>query len=109
MLLYDDHPRARWFEVADPGVLHRRVLLTNSRPTRLAVLAQRIATKPIFREPPIQSDYREAWARGKASTRQHRYFLNTLWRLLPGSWRHALLRDRDAYRRMDPSRAARES
>lgn len=100
ILLYDDRVRPRWFEVADPRVLRRRVLLTNSRSTRLAVLAQRIATKPIFSVPPTQSDYEVAWTMGESSPRRVRYLLNTLWRLLPGSWRQALRPDRDAYRRI---------
>jgi len=103
MLLYDDRPSARWYEVIDPRVLGRRATLINRRPTRLAVLAERFAAREIFTLQPIQSDYEIAWRRQVPSRTHLPPFLNRLWRLLPGDWRHALAGGRNAYRRFDPN------
>jgi hypothetical protein len=61
MLLYEDSPGAKWFNVADPAVVRERVTLVNSRRTFLAVIAKKVETVPIFRRTPQQSDYSAGW------------------------------------------------
>ena len=51
----------RWFEVADPQTVKSRVELINDQPTYLMVLAQKLASVPLFVNAPQQSDYVEMW------------------------------------------------
>ncbi|MBC7947581.1 MAG: hypothetical protein H7Y42_06855 [Chitinophagaceae bacterium] len=50
-----------WYEVQDPHKAKSRVLLTNSNPTYLMVIAEKKAERPIFQKPPQQSDYQAVW------------------------------------------------
>jgi hypothetical protein len=50
-----------WYEVLDPRKAKTRVLLTNSNPTYLMVLAEKRSEQPIFQKPPQQSDYEVVW------------------------------------------------
>jgi SAM-dependent methyltransferase len=69
VIVFEDTPDAKWFEVVDPDVVKSRVTLVNTRPTYLAILAQKLATTPLFQTPPQQSDYVTMWqAVPKAST-----------------------------------------
>ena len=51
----------RWYEVADPKDIKARVELVNDKPVYLMVLAQKLASKPLFTSAPQQSDYVEMW------------------------------------------------
>lgn len=51
----------RWFEVADPKMIKKRVELINEKPVYLMILAQKTANKPLFVKTPQQSDYVELW------------------------------------------------
>lgn len=53
--------RASWYEVKDPAVLRKRVLLSNRLPVGLMVQARRLRRTPIFMTPPQQSDYVTVW------------------------------------------------
>lgn len=55
-------PRRRWFAVTDPEAARARVTLINAAPVILFVWAKRVEIKPLFLEPPQQSDYAAAWA-----------------------------------------------
>jgi hypothetical protein len=61
MVAVEYSPRARWFEVADPAVVHDRITMTNRYPVLLMVLAQKVAQKPSFQTFPQQSDYVPRW------------------------------------------------
>ncbi|HET6995263.1 MAG TPA: hypothetical protein VFI06_09800 [Chitinophagaceae bacterium] len=50
-----------WYEVADPKKVRSRVMLSNSNPTYLMVLAKKIKEQPIFQKPVQQSDYEMVW------------------------------------------------
>ena len=50
-----------WYEVQDPRKAKSRVLLTNTKPTYLMVLAEKKSIQPIFQKPPQQSDYEMVW------------------------------------------------
>lgn len=50
-----------WYEVLDPRKAKSRVLLTNTKPTYLLVVAEKKAEVPIFQKPPQQSDYENLW------------------------------------------------
>jgi hypothetical protein len=58
--------RRRWWEVADPSALGRRVETKFSRPTALHVRARRLEQLEPLRELPQQSDYVRAW-KGRAT------------------------------------------
>jgi hypothetical protein len=64
ILLYE-YPwkSAGWYEVADPECFRSRVVLKNRRRVHLIAWAKRIASVPIFEQPPQQSDYVAAWKR----------------------------------------------
>lgn len=51
----------RWFEVADPQTVKTRVELINDQPTYLMIMAQKLASVPLFVNAPQQSDYVEMW------------------------------------------------
>lgn len=52
-----------WYAVADPGQVHSRVELCNSRPIYILTVAKRIAIARIFDRLPQQSDYINIWDR----------------------------------------------
>lgn len=53
--------------VRDPKDVGRRALITAGRPTLVRSLAKKTAHIEAFPQPPQQSDYAEAWAKGTAS------------------------------------------
>jgi hypothetical protein len=61
LAVYEDIGEPQWYEVPDPGALHRRVAFANSQPTYLALLATRISPAPAFAAVPQESDYVELW------------------------------------------------
>lgn len=61
MFVFEDRAGATWFEVADPDRVKRRVELTNSRPTYLAVIAKKDRGAEIFATGVYQSDYVTLW------------------------------------------------
>jgi SAM-dependent methyltransferase len=66
--LYPCHPfSTRTHRVADPAKIGKRVQLVNNRPTLLLVEARRVAEKPIFTNPPQQSDYVPMWQKNKTA------------------------------------------
>ena len=52
---------ARWYRVADPANLGRRVELVNNRPTYIMVLACKVKEAAVLSVVPQQSDYEYAW------------------------------------------------
>ncbi len=78
----------RWYRVIDPEKYGGRVELQNNRPTYLFVLAEKVAQREVFSEPPQQSDYARQWKEGRdhASSRR-RDFLRTL---LSPKWKDKL-------------------
>ena len=61
MFVSEDPADATWFEVADPDRVKRRVELTNSRPTYLAVIAKKLRGAEIVVMGVYQSDYVTLW------------------------------------------------
>ena len=77
-----------WYQVTDPNQARARVLLANTKPTYIAVLAKRTALMPLFAEPPQQSDYVERWTNTPVSTRRSGQLATELARkFLPGPLR----------------------
>lgn len=50
-----------WYEVADPVAVHSRVMLVNSRPLTLIIIAKKISEQIVFEKSPMQSDYSTSW------------------------------------------------
>lgn len=59
---------ARWYQAKNPREVRRRITLTNSMPTYMLVIAKKLATVEIFKNPPMQSDYVTEWS-GAAGAR----------------------------------------
>lgn len=57
MYLYADHKKASFYEVMDPLELKQRVIMANSSPSYLFILAQKTENKDVFKVVPQQSDY----------------------------------------------------
>lgn len=57
MYLYADHKKASFYEVPDPLELKQRVIMANSSPSYLFILAQKTEEKEVFKVVPQQSDY----------------------------------------------------
>lgn len=68
MMIFEDRPEAKWFEVADPDAIRERVSLVNAQPTTLLVLAEKVETVEIFATPPQQSDYVALWKSDQTGT-----------------------------------------
>jgi hypothetical protein len=62
----------RWYAVSDPAIVGRRVTLTNSQPTLMAVLAKKINAAPAFARLPQQSDYSAKWRDASALSVPHK-------------------------------------
>ena len=60
VLLFEDVPNARWYEVTDPDRARTRVTLVNAHPVYLAVMARKVGPTP-ERLAVQQSDYVAAW------------------------------------------------
>jgi hypothetical protein len=109
MVMFGADPEARWYEVADPQRVRRRVTLVNSMPTYLAVCARRTRVVPTFEHTPQQSDYQQAWKppRGGSTAAMPIYSggpaqSHRLRRLLPRSLRLWLLKWRALRTPLDP-------
>lgn len=63
-MLVTEVSSARWYEVADPAEVGRRVQLRTYRPVYLCVAARRVEVRPVLAAPPQQSDYLSAWSTG---------------------------------------------
>jgi hypothetical protein len=100
----------KWYKVDDPAAHHRRVELTNHRPTYICTIAQRVAEERIFARFPQQSDYVEVWNRTPQSIHSPpqsvhaRSVRSSIPRMLPhplrrfaGSWLDAVERTRSAF------------
>lgn len=61
MIAAEDFKRPKWYAVKDPDVVRSRVILSNSMPVYLHVIAKKIAEVPIFSKSPQQSDYVARW------------------------------------------------
>jgi hypothetical protein len=60
----DDSSRAGWYEVKDPKEVKARVMLCNSTPSYLFVMAKKTSDQKVFARNPQQSDYENiAWKR----------------------------------------------
>ena len=59
--LVEKSPRQRVFAAADPASVGKRMVIVNDKPVLIYVHARRIAARPLFAEPPHQSDYVGAW------------------------------------------------
>jgi hypothetical protein len=57
-VLYKERHRRRWYAVADPGELGRRVTLEGGKPAQLYVVGRKVADSV---GPVVQSDYETAW------------------------------------------------
>jgi SAM-dependent methyltransferase len=60
--LTNDENNIRLFEVADPKEVNSRVMLVNSFPTSLMLIAQKMEEVEIFKNTPQQTDYAISWA-----------------------------------------------
>jgi hypothetical protein len=60
-IVFENYPGARWYQVADPTKVRRRVELRNSWETYIAIQARRTHIAELFRDPPKQSDYAARW------------------------------------------------
>ena len=58
----DNEDAKNWYEIADPKSVNSRIMLVNSLPTYLMIIAEKIAEKEIFSITPQQSDYITTWA-----------------------------------------------
>ncbi|MBA2494397.1 MAG: hypothetical protein H0V31_06845 [Acidobacteria bacterium] len=76
--------RGNWYEVADPKQIKGRVELINDKQTYLMVLAKKTASKPLFVNPPQQSDYVEMW-QGERGIRENNNSSNKIKNLLKRS------------------------
>lgn len=56
--------RGPWYEAVDPQVIHGRALLQTDRPVVIQVQARKVADRPLFERPPMQSDYVMHWGEG---------------------------------------------
>ena len=59
--LVEKSPRQRVFEAADPMSVGKRMVVVTDKPVSIYVHARRIADRPLFADPPYQSDYRIEW------------------------------------------------
>lgn len=68
--LLKDRSTRRWYEVADPEVLGRRVEFRTKGTSYLYVCARRHSDVPLFEATPQQSDYVREWADGERASRR---------------------------------------
>lgn len=61
LIIERDHAWSRWYRVADPASLGRRLAFRSGSATQLYFLAQRTGEFPGFLSPPVQSDYKDRW------------------------------------------------
>ena len=61
MSIHRAGPYGAWYEVSDPNAIRSRVELITFTPVLIMVQAKRVSIKPIFSQPPQQSDYTALW------------------------------------------------
>ena len=71
IILYENAPMARWYEVSDPQEIGKRAEVLTRRNTLLIILARKIAVKPLFAIIPQQSDYTALWQGRKGQAKAH--------------------------------------
>jgi hypothetical protein len=64
MTIHRAGPYGAWYEVSDPNAIRSRVELITFTPVLIMVQAKRVSIKPIFSQPPQQSDYTALWQGG---------------------------------------------
>jgi hypothetical protein len=62
VIVFEDKPLARWYEVVDPQLVNHRVTFVNSIQTYLGIIAQRVEAIEPIQSYPQQSDYVAQWA-----------------------------------------------
>jgi len=67
MLVRADRRAARWYAVADPADIGRRITVSGTWPSLLYILAERLDAREVLQEHPQQSDYRSAWSEADVS------------------------------------------
>jgi hypothetical protein len=66
VLFREDVRGGRWYTVANPATVRKRVQMTNRLPMGMYTIARRVAIQPIFEAPPQQSDYQAGWHESKS-------------------------------------------
>lgn len=69
MLWRPETPLGRWYQVADPAAVARRVERRGAAPALLYVAARRTELRAVLADPPQQSDYLAAWEASAARAR----------------------------------------
>jgi hypothetical protein len=117
VLLQESVRGGRWYAVADPADLGKRVQLTNRLPTIMCTIARRVARVPVLQSTPQQTDYaagwkktdvasggvyrrRPDWRRGLAGM-AHRYLPERVERLLRTAYSPGLDGQPDCFRRVE--------
>jgi hypothetical protein len=62
--LFDMKDESPFYRVKDPDEVKKRVMLLNSEPVYMAVVAKKIADVAPFKKPALQSDYVSLWHEG---------------------------------------------
>ncbi|MFO0478775.1 MAG: hypothetical protein ACK50L_08400 [Bacteroidota bacterium] len=65
LFFYNDKSGSSWFEVKDPNEVKKRVILSNTYPSNLFVLAKKMKDTEVFLKYPQQSDYENISWEGK--------------------------------------------
>lgn len=66
LLSVEGSRRFRFYRVADPAAVGRRIYLLSKKPVMLFVHATRLSIEEPFRRTPIQSDYHRKWTRSSS-------------------------------------------
>ena len=61
IILYENAPMARWYQVSDPQKIGKRAEARTWRNTLMIILARKVAVKTLFTNIPQQSDYASMW------------------------------------------------
>jgi SAM-dependent methyltransferase len=61
LLLQENVRGGRWYTVANPAEVGKRVQMTNRLPTAMCTIARRVARVPVLQTPPQQTDYAAGW------------------------------------------------
>ena len=82
MYFFLDDPATSFYSVKDPGAVRERVILTNSYPSFLFVVAAKKSVEPIFRTTPQQSDYENIiWKNERMSKKLEKFIPKPLRKL----------------------------
>ena len=66
VILYEDIPDTKWYEVFNPEQVKHRTTFVNTTPSYLGVIARRVRVTEVFASFPQQSDYAAAWTSGQS-------------------------------------------